>query len=34
VPHKNACLLSDEQAWQALGFCFPELLFRNKKFLE
>ena len=34
MPHKDACLLSDEQARQALGFCFPELLFHNKKFLE
>jgi len=34
VPHKDACLLSDEQARQALGFCFPELLFRNKEFSD
>ena len=34
MPHKDACLLSDEQARQTLGSCFPELLFHNKEFLE
>ena len=34
VPHKDACLLSDEQARQTLGSCFPELLFHNKELLE
>jgi len=34
VPHKNACLLSDEQARQTLESCFPELLFHNKEFLK
>ena len=32
MPHKDACLLSDEQARQTLGSCFPELLFHNKEF--
>jgi hypothetical protein len=34
VPQKDVCLLSDEQAQQTLDFCFPELLFHNKKFSE
>jgi len=34
VPHKNACLLSDEQARQILGFCFPEVLFHNRELSE
>ena len=34
MPHKDACLLSDEQARQTLDFCFPELLFHNKEFSE
>jgi hypothetical protein len=34
VPHKDACLLSDEQARQTLGFCLPELLFHNREFSE
>jgi len=34
VPHKDACLLSDEQARQTLGFCFPEVLFRNRELSE
>jgi len=34
MPHKDACLLSDEQARQTLGFCFPELLFHNREFSE
>jgi len=31
VPHKDACLLSDEQVQQTLVFCFPEALFHNKE---
>ena len=27
MPHKDACLLSDEQARQTLGFCFTECYF-------
>jgi len=34
VPHKGARLLSDEQARQTLGFCFPEVLFHNREFSE
>ena len=34
MPHKDACLLSGEQARQTLGFCFPEMLFHNKEFSE
>ena len=34
MPHKDACLLSDEQARQTLGSCFLELLFHNKEFSE
>ena len=34
MPHKDACLLSDEQARQTLGFCLPELLFHNREFSE
>ena len=34
MPHKDACLLSDEQARQALGFCFPEVLFHNRELSE
>ena len=34
MPHKDACLLSDEQARQTLGFCFPEVLFHNREFSE
>jgi hypothetical protein len=33
VPHKDACMLSDEQARQTFSFCFPELLFHNKELL-
>jgi hypothetical protein len=34
MPQKDACLLSDEQARQISGFCFPEVLFHNKIFSE
>ena len=34
MPHKNACLLSDEQARHTLGSCFPELLFHNRELSE
>jgi hypothetical protein len=34
VPHKDAYLLSDEQARQTSGFYFPEVLFHNKEFSE
>ena len=34
MPHKDACLLSDEQAQRTLGFCFPEVLFHNREFSE
>ena len=34
MPHKDACLLSYEQARRTLGFCFPELLFHKREFSE
>ena len=34
MPHKDVCLLSDEQARRTLGFCFPEVLFHNREFSE
>ena len=34
MPHKDACLLSDKQARQTLGFCFPEVLFHNRELSE
>ena len=34
LDNQDVCLLSDEQARQALGFCLPELLFHNREFSE